>query len=89
MILKKCDIVLYDQKHVTEHTRYNNGGTKISISCLQRNRVSQPSLIAKQRKTNAILFSISLIFFVTWLPFRSYNWKQQEVTKLDQVNHSL
>ena len=37
---------------------------------LQRNRVSQPSLLAKQRKTNAILFSISLIFFVTWLPFR-------------------
>ena len=44
--------------------------SQIQNSFLQRNRVSQPSLLAKQRKTNVILFSISLIFFVTWLPFR-------------------
>ena len=52
---------------------------------LQSNRVSLPSLVSKQRKTNVILFSVSITFFVTWLPFRYFlvlrnaqSWAQKD-----------
>ena len=34
--------------------------------------MSLPSLVSKQRKTNVILFSVSITFFITWLPFRYF-----------------
>ena len=36
----------------------------------QRRRASLPSVAARQQRTNLILFSLSVTFFFTWLPFR-------------------
>ena len=40
---------------------------------LQKKRVTlgMPSLVARQQRTNLLLFLLSITFFLSWLPFRS------------------
>ena len=64
-------IIVHKSKLILAEIMFFNAFYCDFILTLQKNRVSQPSLVAKQKKTYIILFSVSLTFFFSWLPFRS------------------
>ena len=63
--------ILIVKSKITNYKLWSNYKMLTNI-WLQSNRVSLPILVSKQRKTNVILFSIAITFFITWLPFRYF-----------------